>query len=502
MGKIQNKILLVFLSTTLAACGSSKSAQQIAQNSVQNIGCKTFQSEMWNSLYKIAEQGETFPEPESLHKALLEAGAQKGLKGSDFERFTEKFVETYKVTIDGIRAKLNPADPEAWKKALAEMEIGVRVTSVHAELADQIDSSLQKTDEAEEILDVQCENATGEDAGRDPAGELDPVSNPTTGATGSLWAQIKASHGVEVYGARKTVAVAYQSCDVMKLKPMDDDTISTKGISIVGDHPSGGKKRSISNLSDLLKTNYYIKGQNLAKSSCFDIRKSPLIYDFGGKPASSTSKPLQLDMFKNGGSGTSALGIDCSAFVFSALAVGGLRLDPDPKKVMKASLVSGVGSGAFKEPQSNGLRCLEKIAVSKTKTILPGDIIAINGHVVMVDDVGADPFGLSRITAVGDCNSSKILPKNFDFTISQSAPVKGGIGINRYLAKDYVPTSSTFSTGLTAYAVAACKAKFGGSATISSSKLSVVRHKKTKDCVASEPMTITNEACVDSCAAL
>lgn len=507
MGKTQKLTALIF-SFTLTACGANKSAQQIAQSSLGNLGCKTFQSEMWNSLYAVAETGEAFPEAADLRKALLEAGAQKGWKGSNFERFVDRFVDSYQVTIEGIQQRLGPEDPEAWKKALAEMEIGVRVTSVHAELADKVEASLAKTDEAEEQLDAVCEvpDDTSEAGGRAPAGELDPVVNPNPspdpGATyDTFWKQVKANYGAEVYGARKTLAIAYQSCDVNALAPMNDGSPTVKGISITGTHSSGGKKREVTDLPALLASNYYMKG-SLAKSSCFDVRKNPLIYDFGGKPATSSSRPNELDLFKNGGSGTKALGIDCSAYVFSALALGGLRLDTDPAKVMKASLVSGVGSGAFKEPQKNGLRCLDKIAVSKTKTVLPGDIIAINGHVVMIDEVGADPFGLNKISKVEDCNSSKVLATNFDFVIAQSSPVKGGIGIDRYEARDYVPSSSTFKTGLVAYAVAACKAKFGGSATVSSPNLSVVRHKKTKECLSSAPLTTTYESCVDSCKAL
>lgn len=131
---------------------------------------------------------------------------------------------------------------------------------------------------------------------------------------------------------------------------------------------------------------------------------------------------------------------------------------------------------------------------------MPGDIIAINGHVNIIDAVGADPFGLNRATSVADCTTTRLTSSGFDFVIAQSSPSKGGIGINRYLAKDYLNESSTYKTGLTAYAVAACKAKFSASATVSSPNLSIVRHRRTAECKA-EPLVSRNMECVDSCRA-
>jgi hypothetical protein len=401
------------------------------------------------------------------------------------------FLNNYQVTVDGILKNLGPQSSADWKKALAEMEIGVRVTEAHAELQSQIESSLQKLAAAEKDLNASCE----------PPDTSTPLPQPAPPARGTIWDQLKTTQNPEVTGIFRTLATAYQSCDVLKLSPVTAATPTAEGISVIGNHPAGGLKRSISNLAQLVATHYYIKNQKLAKDSCFEVRKSPMIYDFGGKPYTSANLPNELNMFKDGGSGTSVLGIDCSAFVFSSLALAGLKLDPDPKKVMKADLVHGVGSGSFKEPQSNGLRCLEKINITKDKTLIPGDIVAINGHVQIIDSVGADPFGLAKITSQSDCNSSKVLYGNFDFVLAQSSPSKGGLGINRYQARDYLKDSSTFRDGLTRYAIAACRAKFGASSSIDSPSLSVVRHKKTADCRVS-PLVATNQACVDSCPSL
>lgn len=483
-------------SITLSACGGpGQPAQDIANAALDNAGCKLSQSELWNSLQLVAENGALFPARPELRTALLKAGELKGLKGTSFERYVDAFMDHYSVVTAGIQNKLGPETPEAWKKALAEAEIGLRVTEAHSELQDQVQISMDKLERAEKQLNAVCANPD------QPLPVIPPSPPPPSGHSEkprTVWEQLQMAGHPEVYGARKTLAVAYQSCDVLTLPAMTSATPSVEGIKIVGNHPSGGKKREIASLASVNASHNYIKNNRLAKNSCFEVRNSPMIYDFGGKPYTTASNTKLLNMFKNGGTGTNVLGIDCSAYVFSALATAGLKMHPDPKKPLKADLVHGIGSRAFKEPQDNGLRCLEKIAVSKTKSIEAGDIAAINGHVVMIDEVGKDPFGLNKIARLEDCNSTKILAKNFDFVIAQSSPSKSGIGINRFQAKDYLKESGTYNKGLVAYAVASCRARFGAKANLNSPDLSVIRHKKTAECKA-DPLVEQNESCVDSC---
>jgi hypothetical protein len=506
MNRLHIKTTALALAFTLTACGKMGStAQNIAQSSLGNLGCKASQSEMWNSLQAVVENGEKYPDTNELREALLSIGKQYGQSGPLFNNYVNAFVENYQTTISGIEEKFAPQDERSWKKALAEAEVGIRVTDAHKDLQSKLQASLTKLDKAESALQAPCASeGEGEGDGGVASGGVTspgPTTEPettTVGKTGTAWEQLKTTQDLVVYGARKVLATAYQSCDVLSLKPMVASTPSVKGIEVTGHHPSGGLTRAIAQVADVVKTHYYIANQRLAKSSCFEVRNSPLIYDFGGKPYTSSSKPYELNMFKNTSGGQNTLGIDCSGFVFSALAVAGLKMDPSSSKPLKASLVHGIPSGAFKEPQDNGLRCLAKISVSKSTSIKSGDIAAINGHVVMLDQVGDDPFGLRLITKSSDCNSSKISYKNFDFVINQSSPSKNGIGINRYVAKDYLAESSSYRDGLTRYAVAACRAKFDLTPKLDSPNLSVVRHKKTSECKATA-LTEAHEDCVDSC---
>jgi len=484
--------ILGFLGS-LTACGApGKSATYLAAQAAQNVGCKTSQSDMWESLHKIAEDGADFPSPEALRQSLMQQGAARGLNGARFSQYVDDFISNYTTTLNGVRATFDPKTTADWHRALAEMEAGIRVTPAHAALNDQIKTSLSNLDLSEVALDAAC-------AQPQPSTQPQPTPTPP----GTVWDELKATQTPEVYGARRVIAVAYQSCDVLSLAPMTSKTPDIQGIkNAVGARPDGGNIRSISSLPALLSSDYYYATPKAAKSSCFKVANDPLIYNFGGKPYVTSSSPYNLDMFTHTNGGGPTLGIDCSGFVFSSLAMAGLKISSDPKVLLKASLVNAYGSSAFKEPQNNGMTCLQKISVDAQTSILPGDIGAIDGHVIMIDAIGADPLGLARAKSLSDCTASVLKSSGFDFTIAQSAAVKNGIGINRIRGVDFMPASATISNGFVAYAVAACRAKFGASPNLSSPSFSIVRHLKTPDCMAPAPLTFSHDDCVASCAAM
>lgn len=476
------------------------------------LGCKTATSQMWTTLNQIVEFGDTLPSEADVKQALLAAGPARGWKGAAFEAYVDAFARNYGVTIGGIAAKLGPYDEQTWKKALAEMEIGVRVTDVHAALADQIAASQKALDEATSSLGATCtqpEPPVVADLPSTTGPQLAftlPSANlmPEAVTFANMWDELKTKSGPAVYGARLVLATAYQSCDAAKRAPLNHASPNMKGVSIDAKrNPSnGGLLRHYASLPQLASTHPYIANQRLAKSTCYEVRNTPPIYDFGAKPYTTSSLPRTLNMFRgDGGTGSEVFGTDCSGYVFSALAVGGMRmLTPDPAKPLKATMITGIPAAAFKEPASNGLKCLEKIKIAKGGLIEPGDVVAIKGHVIMIDAVGADPLGLGRLTKAADCNAATIKADDFDFTITQSSPSKGSVGINRYVAKDYlIDESQTFHDGFIQYAVAACRVKFGLSPSLNSPAMSIVRHKKTSDCFEPKAMELTRAECVDSC---
>lgn len=490
--------ILISLSASLAACGGvGKTAQSQAAAALDNLGCKASQSEMWTHLNKIVEDGDTYPSPAELRLALLSAGHQRGHQGPAFERYVDAFVSNYDLTISGIQEKFAPQTEAYWKKALAEMEVGIRVTEVHAELTSKIQSSLQKLAAAEKELNAQCSQPEPEPAPVTPDVPDQPL---IPNSYRNVWEQLKAEADPGVYGLNLVLATTYQSCDVLKVPPLNARTPAMEGV-VKDSKPNpqnGGIVRHYGDKNKINATHPYIGSNRLAKNSCYEVRNNPPIYDYGGKPATSSSKPKVLDLFNgNGGTGSEVFGMDCSGFVFSALTAAGRRM-VSPETTLKASLVNALSATAMKEPQSNGMKCMEKIKVSKSNVLQPGDVVAIRGHVVLIDSVGPDPFGLNKATKLADC--SALSADNFDFVIAQSAPVKGSTGIGKYSGKDYSKNeSATFRNGFLAYAKAACRDKFGQPPDLNSPDLSIVRHKTTPECQEKEVMQLTKQECVDSC---
>lgn len=298
-----------------------------------------------------------------------------------------------------------------------------------------------------------------------------------------------------VRGLFHVVTTAYQNCDVQIYPPMDAETPDVQGISIVGTHPDGiGSKRIISNLGAVQATHFYLQTPQLSGANCFDVRNKPLIYDYGGKPFVNSQNQKLLSLFKNAGDGTKELGIDCSGFVFTAYATAGLNLKEN--RALQAVDAYAWGSGAYVEPQKNGLTCLQKISVTPTKSIQAGDIIALQGHVVMVRDISADPFGIKKTTKVEECDQLTV--DDFDFTIGQSSNSKAGIGINFFKANDYF-RGGRMGLSLLKYGIAACKAYWTNKTlAVNTGVVSVVRHKGGKACQ-SQRVQLANESCVQQC---
>lgn len=286
----------------------------------------------------------------------------------------------------------------------------------------------------------------------------------------------------------KVLAVSYQSCEVLKLKPLTAEVPLVQGIKEDCCHPDGrGKLRTISSLTDLLQTHYYLQ-KPLTGPQCFPIRSNPLIYDYGGRPNYTKGVDGKLNFFKNLG-GTKVLGYDCSALVYSVLLGGGLRLKPN--KPFVASDVVAAQSRQFISPESKGWACLERITLTPKKTIEVGDIIGFDGHVVMIYSKGQDPFGINNISDCADVNLS-----GFDFNVLQSSPSKDGIGINVYEAKDYLRVGDKMAEIFLDYAKNACESKKQNkSIQLKRTGYSIIRHKNTSECK-TNPVAFENESCV------
>lgn len=451
-------------------------ASQITEDVNTGAACSDFSSKFSATLAQTLIDGGDLPPDEDLRDKLREKF------GEDRGDLVEAAMDLYRVVVTETRSRLGVSEKKGLLSAIMALEVGDETTPEKKELKTKIRSAYGAMKASALAMGLDCAPPAADDAA--------PPSVPTSTALDSILAR-------PVQGAVKVMMTAYQSCAPGRLPAMTAATtpLSSAAVKITGTHENGvGLKREVGDLKALQATHYYIREGIESGSSCFDVRTHPLIYDYGGKPYATTATDSTLDFHTDAGSGTRVLGIDCSGYIFSALAAGGLRVSPT--KRLTASLVYGINAKMYMEPGSNGLSCLAPVSSVKDDALRDGDILASSGHIVMVDRVGRDPFGVARLRSLSDCVTANVSVRNFDFDVLQSSPVKNGIGIDRIRASDYF--SGSMEAALLAYGVAACKAQFGRPSTVKPADARLVRHKMTPECL-DRPVKLEHESCVQSC---
>ena len=296
------------------------------------------------------------------------------------------------------------------------------------------------------------------------------------------------------HGAKQVMQIAYQSCEASRVAPLDSSVRPMEGVSIIGTHPDNiGSVRKITDLAQVQNSHPYLRIQNQS-SECFDVMKKPLIYDYGGKPAYSSAIANEIDLFRNSGSGSQELGIDCSAFVISSLVVRGFRLKPNENLEARHTAAFGT-STLIRSPEF--FPCLEYISIGKGLGIRTGDIVTVVGHTLIIDSMGTDPFGISGLQTEAACRG--IDGSKFDFKISHSSPIFGSVGINRTDVRDYMKWPSKMTAGLLKYAQNQCLLEIRNLTSRPKwADVSIVRHKNTPEC-RGLALAAKHQKCVESC---
>lgn len=468
--------------TVLSGCakGGLHVASQISKKTETIASCETYHEKINQILTQALLDERPLPTPQDLEKTLHQDLSVQ------LRPLIPPAVNAYRLLTEETKKIASSDSKHDLIEVLMALEIGDETTPEKKRLKYHLQSLLNEMAMAAKLAGLTCAEPSPA-ADTDLSGAIPKEETPSP---------ILIS---PVEGALKVLKTAYQSCQAERIPAMDQSTTSLhqKAIRITGKHPNGvGQKRMIGDLSLLQQTHYYIREGIESDPSCFDVPRNPMIYDYGGKPYSTPADDSSLNLFKDAGTGTSVLGIDCSGYIFSAMAASGLRLSPGKK--LKAFQVNGVNARMYMEPASNGLSCLEPVESRSTDTIKSGDILASTGHIVMLERVGEDPFGIAGIKTIADCKASMISVKDFDFDILHSAPIKNGIGINRAKASYYFQEGTSMRAALISYAIAACRARFGSPSLIKPSSARLVRHRMTADCV-DQPIFLDRESCVQSC---
>lgn len=513
-------------SAALISCGPKMNSSQnltTKQSSMNlttqsfSLSCDEFIGEGFRTIYSELEKTQAWPshtefsekfENQSTRFMSGLSESQKASVRSEITKLYDKLSTVggrYSDSADDVKEKIKvalttaelriPNDDDSFKDenlvaAVEGFEGAVRASGV----------SCWSRPATEKILDTEDTVALQSGAeGVQSSAEVETFST-----TNPLFKALKAKLNPAVYGARKVMSVAYQSCEATSIRPLTVSDSDLRGLRYIGQHSivKSVSLFDIGSVNAVVNSHFYIKNLRRPASSCFNTSSVPLIYDFGGKPNPYSG---DLNIFANAGTGSRALGIDCSGFVFSSLASAGMKLwatrETRPTDVM------AVNARAFMSPKAAGLSCLDRVFVSNHKwPLVPGDIVATPGHVLMIDSVKKDankeydPFGINSIKSVSQCTSSHISTSKFDFVLIQSSATKM-IGINRIHVREFLKLGgASMSEALRRYALSACYARFGKQLPFNFDAygVGIVRHRNTPSCKGGE-VALARESCLNSC---
>jgi hypothetical protein len=492
MGKPSRKRLLnsgLFLSllilTNACAPGLPVAALLTGSSASNQLGCSTFRGAFYDALYSqvVHEKLSSRKDFEQATRIAVEKNKNLDLTQDEKDELNIKLGELYEILTTQSLTGINQKNKTNVLAQLTSLEMGDRSDDLKTEIQKSLTQKINEIDQIARNKNSGCIPSKSGGGGTSPQGYL---------------AALHANLAAPVYGAWKTLATAYQSCEAPFLQPVSSSTPNLKGITTIGQNADGiGYIRKVTNAAEAASTHYYIKNFRAPSSTCFDVAASPLIYNYGGKPNVTSALNSKFDFFTpSPDSGTDALGVDCSGFIFVSYAAAGLKMTRESR--LKAIHVTGISSNMLFDPANNGLTCMDAMNFLNPTNIQPGDLIVEHGHVIMIDQLGSDPFGLNRFTSLSQCQPSNINVSQFNFVINQSSPVNGGLGMNRYLASDYFRQNSTMAVGLQHYAASLCQIKFGAAAAFSTSLISIVRHSSDSTCF-DQPIALKNEECLSSC---
>ena len=478
----------------IQACTPPMSSKDIAMLAIETGSCDSFETFFHDKIQFSFQKTQELPEAQEVINEF-EIALKKKLGEHTLDQ--EKLHEMKSNLKDLYSIILTEAEKDSSLKDLIKLEYQ---THNNKELQNKYNQSLKTYTSTLKAQNNDCNPL--EDENTKINEDEEEIDDGKEQKVLTFYDKLKAKTTRAQFGAIKSFAVAYQSCTAHSQEAISDSFKKVEGIVITGTHPAGGSIRVITDMNRVLRTHPYIINNRVPSSAeCANPENNPKIYDFGGKPYATSDKNSTLNYFINGGSGSKELGVDCSGYVYSALMSAGLKLATN--KPLRARGVYATPARAWKNLGS-AMNCFKKVKAGiKYEAVQPGDIFASNRHTFIINKVGEDPLGVQKILAQGDsCNS--ITHKDFDFTLFQSSPTNGAIGLNHMNASYYLGISSSRSMriGFEKFARLHCNnLKNGISQTPSISEASLVRHKMTSDCLEDEDKAIKldHESCLERC---
>lgn len=462
----------------------------------QALGCANFKSQVFDSMYDYLDNQKDSPNLDeftlNLNKQIDTLAKIQNIQDTkNIENIKIELSALYKTLIEKSKNLKQVTTARKHLETIIELEMQDISTAENILLNNELGKQFAQVMATAKSLEVQCSQNSEQN-------EPDPATPPTRPPTNSYPDNSQPSSVSKIRvlaGSHNVIATAYQSCQSLEIPEVSASTSNIMGITRLSqNHPDGiGGKRIISDLKQVQNTHPYIKVAGGSQQGCFNVRNNPLIYDYGGEPSVSNNT---INFFKDSGTGTSVLGVDCSAYISAAVANAGLKYNPS---VENKPIFIRQNSSKFINAKKSGFKCFQNITMTPTSSIKPGDIVAVRGHVVMIDTINSDPFGLKKLKSASECGSIKI--DQFDFTISQSSPNKNGIGINKFIAKDYLKEEGPgkMQTAFLGLAKSACESYFKQINIASpSTEYGAIRHLGSPECL-SNTIPLANQSCVSQC---
>jgi hypothetical protein len=457
---------------------------------INDSACNDLADRFWDGIYAFPISGQKLPQPEVIENDLTNSFTLRARTTAASQELKRALGDLYRmIAVDAVIAlQLQGKSNQQVLAELTAFELGDQDTPEKEDLQIRFQDQISQVQKLAVASGMSCADES-------------LLETETPSAPGlTLFNKLKTERHPAVYGGLKSMAVAYQSCEAPGLPAITAATPDAIGIITTTMHRDHiGWYRIIYDLPALLKTDYYLENYTKPASSCFDVTRRPLIYNYGGRPAVTAALNSSLNLFQEAGGGGHVLGIDCSGFVFTALASAGLKVSPRAR--LKAVSVMGTSARKFMNPRASGYACLKPVLFRGDQSIEEGDILASSGHAVIVEHVGPDPFGILDIHDEADCTADKLSLANLDFTVLQSSAYKNGIGIQKAQAADFIPTEDLLAKAMADYAITACLAHVRGSTIAAhSASASFVRHSGDPTCIDRE-IQLNHEDCVAGCPA-
>lgn len=178
---------------------------------------------------------------------------------------------------------------------------------------------------------------------------------------------------------------------------------------------SKGMNAFVETLIEARRSQYYIQcpGDSKRRNQCRDRCDVPPAYIWGGMGwyESNPQGGIVYNPFQNfehTNQLTGLPGLDCSGLVHSIYSLVGLRVNRDLKKKVDAEAADNTPARTYLNTDTDS-SCFTEIPPLAAELRL-GDLIAWRTHILLVDSIGPDPFGINSIQKAEDCKIKNLRP--------------------------------------------------------------------------------------------